>query len=113
MGEPDTVLAGIVCGELREILGVTAAPERVQVQRWPRAMAQYSVGHKARMMRIQERAASLSGLQLAGNAYDGIGISDCIRLGRNGANQLVACTNLMELVLPTRPDGRAKVQSHT
>ena len=37
--------------------------------------------------RINERVAALPGLRLAGNAYDGIGIPDCIRLGRQAAKE--------------------------
>jgi protoporphyrinogen/coproporphyrinogen III oxidase len=78
---------------LSEILGartLSAAvePEHVQVSRWRRAMAQYAVGHKERMQRIGARVAELPGLRLVGNAYDGIGVSDCIRLGRQAAREL-------------------------
>ena len=52
-------------------------------------MAQYAVGHQERMVRISDRVAKLPGLYLAGNAYDGIGIPDCIRLGRRAARELV------------------------
>ena len=81
--------------ELGEILGSNIfpsalEPEYVQVTRWPRAMAQYTVGHKERVGRIAARAAALGGLQLAGNAYDGIGVPDCIRLGRKAARELIA-----------------------
>jgi oxygen-dependent protoporphyrinogen oxidase len=69
---------------------MSAQPEHVQVARWPRAMAQYAVGHQERKQRIQARVAALAGLRLAGNAYDGIGIPDCIRLGRQAAKELVA-----------------------
>jgi oxygen-dependent protoporphyrinogen oxidase len=53
-------------------------------------MAQYSVGHQARVGRIAASVAELPGLRLVGNAYDGIGIPDCIRLGRKAAKELVA-----------------------
>jgi oxygen-dependent protoporphyrinogen oxidase len=53
-------------------------------------MAQYAVGHQERIDRISERVAALPSLRLAGNAYDGIGISDCIRLGRKAASELVS-----------------------
>jgi oxygen-dependent protoporphyrinogen oxidase len=53
-------------------------------------MAQYAVGHQDRVGRIHERLAALPGLRLAGNAYDGIGIPDCIRLGRQAAKELLA-----------------------
>ena len=94
MGEPDKVLVATVRRELSEILGrrvigVHIEPEFVQVNRWRRAMAQYAVGHQERMKRIRERLAALPGLKLAGNAYDGIGIPDCIRLGRQAAKDLL------------------------
>ena len=95
LSEPDATLAGIVRRELGEILGrgtvpADVEPELTQVTRWRRAMAQYAVGHKERMARIQARVAELPGLRLAGNAYDGIGIPDCIRLGRQAARELAA-----------------------
>ena len=88
LAEPDGRLEELVRGELFEILRISAEPEMVEVRRWPRAMAQYSVGHAERQRRIQERLAALPGLRLVGNAYDGIGISDCIRLGRQAAREL-------------------------
>jgi oxygen-dependent protoporphyrinogen oxidase len=95
MAAPDAELLATVRRELSEILGEkilpqNARPEYTQVARWPRAMAQYAVGHQERMKRIHTRVATLPGLQLAGNAYDGIGIPDCIRLGRKAAKELIA-----------------------
>lgn len=94
MGEPDSVLVATVRRELSEILGARiigphVEPEHIQVNRWRRAMAQYAVGHQDRMKRINERVAALPGLKLAGNAYDGIGIPDCIRLGRQAAKSIL------------------------
>src|SRR6266567_573164 len=95
MDEPDNVLIATVRRELSEILGPKVIgphiePEHTQVNRWRRSMAQYAVGHQDRMKRINERVAALPGLALAGNAYDGIGIPDCIRLGRQAAKRLAA-----------------------
>jgi oxygen-dependent protoporphyrinogen oxidase len=95
LAETDAVLAATVRRELNEILGdavLSAAvePEYVQVSRWQRAMAQYAVGHQERKQRIANHVAALPGLRLAGNAYDGIGVPDCIRLGRQAARELLA-----------------------
>jgi oxygen-dependent protoporphyrinogen oxidase len=90
LAETDAELVGKVRRELKEILGVEAEPEYTQVTRWRRAMAQYAVGHQERIQRIAARVADLPGLRLAGNAYDGIGIPDCIRLGRKAAKELLA-----------------------
>ena len=87
--ESDDALVAVVRRELKEILGIEAEPEHTQVSRWRRAMAQYAVGHQERIARIAARVATLPGLHLAGNAYDGIGIPDCIRLGRKAARELV------------------------
>jgi len=96
LSEPDEVLEEIVRREFREILGIRTEPEHLQVSRWGRAMAQYAVGHQARIKRIRERVDTLPGLKLAGNAYDGIGIPDCIRLGRKAAQELVASQQVSE-----------------
>jgi len=95
LGESDEKLVADVRRELSEILGAIVCPQSVEpefvhVSRWRRAMAQYSVGHKDRIARINSRLATLPGLRLAGNAYDGIGVPDCIRLGRKAARDLVA-----------------------
>jgi len=94
LAESDATLVATVRRELSEILGLrifdpAVEPEHAQVSRWRRAMAQYSVGHQERMKRITERLSELPGLRLAGNAYEGIGIPDCIRMGRRAAKELV------------------------
>jgi oxygen-dependent protoporphyrinogen oxidase len=94
LDQTDEVLVATVRRELSEILGARVVgphipAESTQVSRWRRAMAQYAVGHQERMKRVKERVATLPGLRLAGNAYDGIGIPDCIRTGRNAAKELM------------------------
>ena len=93
--ETDEALVAAVRRDLSEILGEkiisrSTEPEHAQVSRWRRAMAQYAVGHQERMQLVKARVANLPGLRLAGNAYDGIGIPDCIRLGRQAARELTA-----------------------
>ena len=84
----DEDLIEAVQRELQQLLGWRAEPAFARISRWRRAMAQYTVGHARRVEEIRARAAALPGLALAGNAYDGIGIPDCIRLGRAAARQL-------------------------
>ena len=95
LDQSDDVLVATVRRELSEILGTRIIgphipAEATQVSRWRRAMAQYAVGHQERMKRIKERLVAFPDLRLAGNAYDGIGIPDCIRTGRNAARELMA-----------------------
>lgn len=90
LDESDESLIAIAREELRSILGLTAAPIHSGVYRWPRSMAQYIVGHGARLKEIESHASAVPGLHLAGNAYTGIGIPDCIRMGRQAAARIIA-----------------------
>ena len=83
----DAETLAIVRRELKEILGITAEPLFGRVYRWPRALAQYTVGHAERLETIRQRLAGHRGLFLCGNAYEGIGIPDCIRSGRTAAEE--------------------------
>ena len=78
--------------ELREIAGITARPRFTRISRWPRSMAQYTVGHPQRLAEMEARVAAIPGLYLAGNAYSGIGIPDCIRMGRAAAEGILKST---------------------
>ncbi|GIU78964.1 MAG: protoporphyrinogen oxidase [Bryobacteraceae bacterium] len=86
----DRDLIRAVRAELKQLLGWDAEPRFIRLRRWRRAMAQYEVGHARRIAAIREMAARYPGLQLAGNAYDGIGVPDCIRTGRAAARALAA-----------------------
>jgi oxygen-dependent protoporphyrinogen oxidase len=86
----DEEILSIVRKELQEILGLTAEPLFTRVYRWQGAMAQYTVGHLERMERIESLRKQLPGLALAGNAYRGIGVPDCIRSGEEAAAEVVA-----------------------
>jgi oxygen-dependent protoporphyrinogen oxidase len=83
----DEEVVDLVRRELKEILNFTDEPLFFRVHRWPASMAQYPVGHGGRVSAIEERIQDLPGLYLAGNAYSGIGISDCIRTGRAAAEK--------------------------
>ncbi len=89
MAEPDDTVIPAIVRELQEIAGMAATPRFARVFRWPRSMAQYTVNHAARLAAIEARVASIPGLHLAGNAYEGIGVPDCIRLGRRAAEGIL------------------------
>ncbi|HTS64113.1 MAG TPA: protoporphyrinogen oxidase [Candidatus Acidoferrales bacterium] len=90
LSESDDAIVAAVTQELRDIAGVTARPRFTRISRWPNSMAQYTVGHPARLAEIESRVAALPGLHVAGNAYQGIGIPDCIRMGRAAAEKILA-----------------------
>ena len=87
LGLSDEEVVTVVRRQLKEILNFTAEPRFCRVHRWPFSMAQYPVGHAERVRGIEQRLEHLPGLYLSGNAYSGIGISDCIRTGRAAAER--------------------------
>jgi len=89
LDQSDESLIAMARGELRTILGLTSEPIFTGVSRWPRSMAQYIVGHGVRLKEIESAASAVPGLHLAGNAYTGIGIPDCIRMGRQAAARII------------------------
>ena len=84
----DEEITATVLRELREILGLTAAPGFVRIYRWRGAMAQYTPGHLARVARIEQTVKFIPGLAVCGNAFHGIGVPDCIRMGQEAAVSL-------------------------
>jgi len=83
-------LLQIARDELAQTLGLHAAPVLSRVYMWERAMPQYNLGHLEKVGRIEKMVAAIPGLSLAGNAYHGIGIPDCIHSGELAAEQVVA-----------------------
>lgn len=86
----DAELRGIVQRELGELLGVRDEPILWRVTRWRRAMPQYVLGHLDRVARIERLAEQLPGLHLAGNAYRGVGVPNCIHSGEEAAEACIA-----------------------
>ncbi len=83
----DATLVDRARDELRQAMGITAEPVLARLFRWPGAMPQYHVGHLARVETIERHVARLPGLGLAGGAYRGVGIADCIRSGEAAAER--------------------------
>jgi len=86
----DERLRPLVLGELGPLLRIRGEPNFCNMAHWPGAMPQYHVGHKELVARIEERAAALPNLTLAGNAYHGVGLPDCIHGGQQAAERVLA-----------------------
>jgi len=86
----DKEITATVRAELERILGMAGEPLFAKVYRWPKAMAQYTVGHQQRLAAIRARLSRHHGLFLAGNGYEGVGVPDCIRSGRLAAEVCVS-----------------------
>jgi oxygen-dependent protoporphyrinogen oxidase len=73
--------------DLHRLMGITAEPLFALNHRWPESMPQYTVGHAPRIAEMEARVAAIPGLHLAGNAYHGIGIPDCVRSAKLAAER--------------------------
>jgi oxygen-dependent protoporphyrinogen oxidase len=90
----DEHILAIIHAELRQTLDITADPRAVRIFRWKNAMAQYSVGHLERLVRIDRLMKNFPTLALAGNGYRGIGIPDCVRSGQQAVARVSAALGL-------------------
>src|SRR5262249_10950544 len=81
----DETLVDIARGQLGELLGVRGEPGFARVARYPKAMPQYHVGHRARVDAIEQCVRRHPGLELVGGAYRGVGIADCVHSAEQAA----------------------------
>ena len=86
----DEALSARVVGDVGSIMELDQRPLARVVARWPRALPQYEVGHVERIGRIEAALNKCPGVALAGAAYRGSGLPDCIRQGRATAAKLIA-----------------------
>jgi oxygen-dependent protoporphyrinogen oxidase len=85
---PDDQLISLARSELRQIMNITAEPVISRVFRYRGANPQYEVGHLDRVARIM--ALCPPWLSLTGCSFDGVGIPDCVRQGRESARRVIA-----------------------
>jgi len=90
LARSDVGIQQAVVDDLRQLLGLTGEPVAISLTRHLAAMPQYHVGHLDRVAHITSRMAHYPGLTLAGNAYHGVGIPDCIHSADSAAQTLVA-----------------------
>jgi oxygen-dependent protoporphyrinogen oxidase len=86
----DTDLVRLVLADLADAVG-GRLPTLVDshVQRWGGALPQYAVGHVDRVSRIRAAVAHVPGLEVAGAAYEGVGIPACIASGQKAAEAVL------------------------
>jgi oxygen-dependent protoporphyrinogen oxidase len=87
--QDETSLIALALDELRTIMGISATPVLAKSYRWPKANPQYDLDHALRVEDIERTLADSPGLHLAGAAYHGAGIPDCIMSGMQAARSIV------------------------
>lgn len=87
----DETLSANVRKELKELLGIEAKPLFSRINRWEQSMPQYPVGHLETIKQARrETAEYLPGLWLTGSGFHGVGLPDCIRQGKEAAQELAS-----------------------
>lgn len=89
MNWSDEKILQTVQDELQQLLTVSKPPLFSRITRWHDVMPQCVLGHSKRVERIDQLVAQLPCLELAGNAYHGVGIPHCIRSGQQASDSLV------------------------
>jgi len=85
--DTDDALVALARAEFR-LVGGAAEPVLTRVDRWPLGMPQYLLGHPERLVQIDSLVSEHPGLAVAGAAYRGVGIPDCIRSGELAAESV-------------------------
>jgi oxygen-dependent protoporphyrinogen oxidase len=104
---PEGELLSLVRRAVEALLGIRGDPCFRHVAHWPDTMPQYHVGHRDLVARVETRLRHWPTLSLAGNAYHGVGIPDCIHSGRQAAEQIARCFShpaFPDLVTPESSD---------
>ncbi|MCI0455252.1 MAG: protoporphyrinogen oxidase [Candidatus Dadabacteria bacterium] len=86
----DSRLINTAHKEICSLLGIKGEPLFALLNRHPQSMPQYHVGHLKHIAQINSTVSKHKGLALAGNAYNGVGIPDCVRSGEEAAEALLS-----------------------
>jgi len=93
LGGKDKLVAA-VREELAELIGLTAHPVLVRTHCWMGGLHQYTLGHLDRVAKAESALAAHPGLALAGAAFHGIGLNECVDSGRRAAETVLAALRL-------------------
>jgi oxygen-dependent protoporphyrinogen oxidase len=83
----DAELLRIADEEIQRTIKPLSAPVRRMVFRWPLALPQYTLGHLERVAALEELVSLHPRLHLAGAAYHGLGIPDCVTSAEQAAQE--------------------------
>jgi protoporphyrinogen/coproporphyrinogen III oxidase len=88
LNTPQETISRLVHADLEKLMHIHSMPIFASIHSWPDSMPQYLLGHVQRRMRIAALVGDTAGLHLVGNAYDGVGIPDCVALAKQAANRI-------------------------
>jgi oxygen-dependent protoporphyrinogen oxidase len=87
-------LLDVVTADLHPIMGITGEPVYIRIFTWDRGIPQFTIGHPERMARMDMLLQDMPGLAFTGNAYDGIGLNDCVVRSEKVVTEIAAYLSL-------------------
>ncbi|CAN5307072.1 protoporphyrinogen oxidase [soil metagenome] len=103
-------LLSVVREELAALVGITAHPVLTKTYSWEGGLHQYTLGHLDRVAQAESALAAHRGLALAGAAFYGIGLNECVESGRRAAEKMLGTRgpkrpSRASVALDSRPGG--------
>jgi oxygen-dependent protoporphyrinogen oxidase len=87
---PESEIAAQVTAELKQILRISAPPTALRVQKYARALPQYTLDHGRVLESLANLTASTPGLFLAGNYLGGPSIGACVAQATQTSDTAIA-----------------------
>jgi oxygen-dependent protoporphyrinogen oxidase len=87
LGDDDLVEA--TRRDLKRLLGIRGEPLFHRVARYDQSLPHYGLGHLELVDELEGRIGEYRGLALAGNAFRGVGVPDCVRSGEAAAEAIL------------------------
>lgn len=87
-GWDDERLIAAVREELRDLMGISGAPDVVLLRRWERAIPQYVMSHPQVMQQVDRLEQQQPGLHVGGNFRGGISVGDCVSRACEAAGRM-------------------------
>ncbi|MDR2643555.1 MAG: protoporphyrinogen oxidase [Planctomycetaceae bacterium] len=84
----DDKLTPLLFNELKQIIKITGEPLFQVIAHWSRTMPQYYVGHRELVQTIEQLSLNQPLFAIAGNAFHGVGVPNCIRSGFDAAEKI-------------------------
>ena len=93
-GLADETLVDLVAAELKPILEIRGLPVYVRIFKYQQGIPQFTLGHAGRMKTLADILTAFPGLYFTGNAYDGVGLNDCVLRSDKAVSQTAAYLEL-------------------
>ncbi|NIQ03414.1 MAG: protoporphyrinogen oxidase [Nitrospinaceae bacterium] len=87
--QDEEALKTLVREELRDIMGIREEPLFCEAFQYKKGNVQYHVNHGQLIAGVEQELERFPGLYLAGSAYKGIGVPDCVRNGGEVADAVL------------------------